>query len=255
MSPSVDRGLAIAFLGSGEFQPWEETVDRWLLARSRVGDGRVLVLPTASAHEGEGVFRRWGAMGMEHFGGRGIPSEVVPLRTRADAFDPSIVARLDRASLVFFSGGNPARLAAVLDGTPFWRRLVTGLSNGLAYAGCSAGAACLADLAPDSDADPLDGALWKRGLRLFAGVRLMPHWDALDSYADGLTDLVIRSRPAGTTLVGIDEETAIVGDGARWTVTGRGAVHLIADRTRSAHPTGHSFDLELSPGAGWVGSS
>ena len=66
---------------------------------------------------------------------------------------------------------------------------------------------------------------------------------------------MIRSRPAGTTLVGIDEETAIVGDGARWTVTGRGAVHLIADGTRSAHPAGHSFDLGLSPGAGRVGSA
>lgn len=248
----IVRGLAIAFLGSGEFEAWEEPVDRWLLARARVGDGRVLILPTASAHEGDAVFDGWAAKGLEDYGRLGIPSEVVPLRTRVDAFDASIVATLDRASLVFFSGGNPARMAAILDGTPFWSRLVAGLADGLAYAGCSAGAACLVDLTPDSDVDPRNAALWKPGLRLFADVMLIPHWDALDSYADGLTDLVVRSRGPGVTLLGIDEETAMVGDGACWTVTGRGAVHLLGDGTSSSHGSSESFGLESRRGAGWA---
>ena len=40
-----------ALLGSGEWQPWTDEVDRWLLERT-TGDGTVLVLPTASAPEG-----------------------------------------------------------------------------------------------------------------------------------------------------------------------------------------------------------
>ena len=248
----IDHALALAFLGSGEFEPWAEPVDHWLLARARVGDGRVLVLPTASAHEGDAVFDRWAARGLEHYRRQAIPAEVVPLRTRADAHDASIVAMLGHASMVFFSGGNPARLATILDGTPFWSRLLTALADGLAYAGCSAGAACLADVAPDSDLDPDDEAIWKPGLRLFTGVMLMPHWDTLDSYADGLTGLVVRSRRPGVTLVGIDEETAMAGDGARWTVTGRGAVHLFGDGTRSTHGAGETFALGLRPGPGWA---
>ena len=39
---------SFAFLGSGEFQPWHEGIDRWLLDRAD-GDGSVLVVPTASA--------------------------------------------------------------------------------------------------------------------------------------------------------------------------------------------------------------
>ncbi len=31
-----------AFLGAGEFEPWSEAVDRWVLERTD-GDGRVLI--------------------------------------------------------------------------------------------------------------------------------------------------------------------------------------------------------------------
>jgi hypothetical protein len=40
-----------SLLGTGEFQPWSEPVDRRLVEEAD-GDGRVLILPTASAPEG-----------------------------------------------------------------------------------------------------------------------------------------------------------------------------------------------------------
>lgn len=251
MVGATGNGLALAFLGSGEFEPWTEPVDRWLLERARVGDGRVLILPTASAHEGDAVFHGWAGKGLEHYVRLGVPAELVPLRTRADAFDPAIVTSLDDASVVFFSGGNPARLASVLDGTPFWSSLVARLAGGLAYAGCSAGVACLVDPTPDSDVDPLGGDLWKPGLRLFADLMLMPHWDALDGYVEGFTDLVIGSRRPGVTLIGIDEDTAMIGDGASWRVAGRGVVHLFDDTGRRSVAGHESFVLALAPGPGW----
>src|SRR5207247_11167709 len=66
-----------ALLGSGEFEPWTAEVDRWLLERT-IGSGRVLILPTASAPEGDAVFNRWGDMGLAHYEELGIPAEVVP---------------------------------------------------------------------------------------------------------------------------------------------------------------------------------
>ncbi|MGH2720564.1 MAG: Type 1 glutamine amidotransferase-like domain-containing protein, partial [Actinomycetota bacterium] len=134
--------MLLALLGSGEFLPWQAGLDRWLLDRARPGP--VLVLPTASAPEGGAVFERWGSMGVAHYRDElGTAAEVVPLRTRADAERPELVARLDDAALVFFSGGNPAYLVHVLAGTPFWAALQRGTAAGLAYGGCSAGAACL----------------------------------------------------------------------------------------------------------------
>ena len=35
---------SFALLGSGEFEPWNEEVDRWLLGRADGRDGRVLIL-------------------------------------------------------------------------------------------------------------------------------------------------------------------------------------------------------------------
>src|SRR5206468_3584981 len=56
-------GLSLfALLGSGEWQPWTDEVDRLLLERT-TGDGTVLILPTASAPEGDRVFEKWAWLG------------------------------------------------------------------------------------------------------------------------------------------------------------------------------------------------
>ena len=154
---------AYGLLGSGEFEPWSADVDRRLLADA-TGDGRVLILPTASAKEGDTIFDGWGSMGLEHFDSLGIPAEVVPLKTREDAGRPEFVAKVTEASVVYFSGGNPAYLAATLAGTPFWAEVLRAQERGLAYIGCSAGVACLGDNAPDSDRERFADGFWEPGL-------------------------------------------------------------------------------------------
>lgn len=240
--------MLLALLGSGEFLPWQAGVDRWLLERAR--PGTVLVVPTASAPEGDGVFERWASMGVAHYRDElGLAAEVLPLRTRADAERPELVARLDDAALVFFSGGNPAYVVHVLTGTPFWSALQRGMAGGLAYGGCSAGAACLGRVVPDSAASRRDGALvWEPGLGVLRRCCLAPHWDALETYRPGLTDEFLGSVPAGDRLLAVDERTALFGDGREWLVAGAGAVH-VRDETggwRHAFP-GEALRLELIP--------
>ncbi len=238
---------AIGLLGSGEFEPWAEAVDRWLLARATVGDGRVLVLPTAAAPEGDQVFEAWAEKALAHYGRLGLPAEVVRLKTRDDASDERFVAALARASMVFFSGGNPAYLAGTLAGTSFWEALVQAVGRGLAYAGCSAGVASLGDLAPDTTAEGLTAELWRPGLRFFPGVHLGPHWDALDTYVPGLREFFVASVPPAGRLLAIDEDTAIVGDGTAWSVVGRGGAHLLEDATWRHFASGEAFAARLLP--------
>ncbi|HZP89751.1 MAG TPA: hypothetical protein VFC04_02000, partial [Actinomycetota bacterium] len=95
--------IAMALLGSGEFEPWSEPVERELLRRSRNSDGPVLVLPTAAAHEGDESFQGWAARGLGHYREMGVAAEALSLKTRDDAHRPDLVAALDRASMVFFS--------------------------------------------------------------------------------------------------------------------------------------------------------
>ena len=90
-----------ALLGSGEFEPWSEVADRWLLERV-TGDGRVVIAPTASSREGEAVFEEWGRKGLEHFASIDVEAEVLPVRTRDDAERDELAARLEEASVVYF---------------------------------------------------------------------------------------------------------------------------------------------------------
>ena len=233
-----------ALLGSGEFEPWSAEVDRTVLERAN-GDGRVLILPTASAKEGDEVFDGWASKGLAHYEALGLPAEVVPLKTRDDAARPDLIDRLEGASAVYFSGGNPAYLAATIAGTPFWDALRAAMERGLGYIGCSAGVACLGDAAPDSDALEFDDGVWKPGLGVFSGVWFGPHWDALDSFVPGLTEFIVSSVPAGETLLAIDENTAVLGEGASWSVVGASGAHVYRDGAWVHHPAGTSFALDL----------
>jgi cyanophycinase len=236
-----------ALLGSGEFEPWTEQADRWLLERA-TGGGGVLILPAASAPEGDQVFDMWADMGLTHYQRLGIPAEVVLLKTRSDADDPAFVSKLESASVAYFSGGNPAYLAQTLSGSAFWEELLRQVGRGMAYAGCSAGVACLGELAPDSSVQDFTQDLWRPGLRLFPGFSFGPHWDALDTYVPGLRDIIVAAIPQGQQLLGIDEHTAMVGDGNDWTVHGSGGAHLRLDEGAwKEFGAGTSFSLSLLP--------
>jgi cyanophycinase len=158
---------------------------------------------------------------------------------------------LDDAALVFFSGGNPAALARALAGTPFWASLLGHLSRGLAYAGCSAGAASLGILAPDSQASRGDGGLvWEPGLGLLPRTCVFPHWDGLERYRPGLTRAVLAAVPPGARLVAVDENTALAGDGTTWWVTGAGGVHILEGGDWRHVRAGGTFELGLLDAGG-----
>jgi cyanophycinase-like exopeptidase len=231
----------MALLGSGEFEPWTEEVDRWLLERAS-GNGSVLILPLASAPEGDDVFNRWADMGLTHYESLGIPAEVLPLKTREDAQQPDLAAGLETASVAYFSGGNPAYLAGVLSDSRFWSELLRAMDRGLAYVGCSAGVACLGDVVPDSTVqDFTSPELWRPGLGLFPKLFLGPHWDALNAYVAGLQELFIAAVRPGSRLLAIDERTAVVGDGAEWQVMGKGGASLMEDGSWLSYRPGQSF--------------
>jgi cyanophycinase-like exopeptidase len=236
---------AFALLGSGEFDPWTDELDRRLLESDSGRPRRVLILPTASSAEGDDVFDMWANKGLDHYARSGIEAEVVPLKTRDDATRADLIEALDRGSVAFFSGGNPAFLASVLRDTPWWAALLRAMDRGLAYAGCSAGVSSLGDLAPDSARQDWDDDLWHPGLSVFPGTMFGPHWDALDGFAPGRTEFIVGSVPDAHRLVAIDENTAIVGDGVDWTVMGVGRIHVLEQGAWKRIEAGDDLRLPL----------
>jgi len=233
-----------AFLGSGEFDPWSEPVERWMLARSRNPGGPVLVCPTAAAHEGDESYDNWANKGLEHYRELGIPAEVLPLKTRVDASREDVIARLGDASAIFFSGGNPARLTQVVLGTPFWGALQAAIGDGLPYAGCSAGVACLTEVTFDSDSQDLD-SVWAPGINYVHNTLFAPHWDIVDTWIPGATEFIAGSVKPGQTFIALDEETAMLGDGRSWRVMGTAKIHVLAGGEWERYADGEAFELPL----------
>jgi cyanophycinase len=232
-----------SLLGSGEFQAWSEPVDRRLVQEAD-GDGRVLILPTASAPEGKDVFERWGSLGLAHFSRLEIAAEVLELKTRENTDDPRLIERLEGASAVYFSGGNPAYLASTLAGSDFLDALMKQLDRGMAYAGCSAGVACLNEVTFDSDTTDVD-QIFKPGLNLIPRTLFAPHWDIVDTWMPGAAEFLVGSAPEGFTFIGMDEDTAMVGDGSAWEVLGRSGIHVLIDGAWTTYRDGGHFELAL----------
>jgi cyanophycinase len=93
----------IALVGSGEYLPVMNEIDRHLLA-SLDTDGRsprVVCLPTAAGLEGQPSIARWSRMGIEHFQKLGAQVSAPAIIDRTSAADPHWQPLLAQADLVF----------------------------------------------------------------------------------------------------------------------------------------------------------
>lgn len=240
----------IALLGSGEFEPWTAELDRELLRQATSGDGSVAIVPTASAPEGR-TFDEWARRGLEHYARLGVPARIVDLRSRGDADREDVVRSLDRSSLIFFSGGNPAFLSLTLAGSRFWETVVERLHEGAAFAGCSGGACIAGSFAPESMTESVWEEHWQPGLELVPDVWVLPHFDRLDGHRPGLREYFLSRVPETGWALGIDERTAALRLGEAWTVVGEGGVLLGRGRLARRFASGESFtfaDLEHGEG-------
>lgn len=219
----------LALVGSGEFLPPIEPLDRLLLERLP-GPARVVVLPTASAPDGPGVPERWAKMGVEHFARLGASAEPVMLLTRADAESQALADQIAAANFVYFSGGKPQYLVDTLRDTPCWHAIAGVFAAGGVVAGCSAGAMALAERMVDFP------RLWRTlpALGLAAGMAVIPHFDELPGLFTNLGRLASRQ----TSIVGVPGSTGLVGSNQGWTVQGRGSVTVFTSQGKNVYPPG-----------------
>jgi cyanophycinase len=222
----------IALVGSGEYLPVMTEIEGALIAGRAP---RYVQLATAAAPEGEGSLRRWHALGKQQADRLGVEQVIVDVRTRADADQPAFAAAIGGAGLIYLSGGNPAYLADTLRDTAVWRAIVAAHEAGAAVAGCSAGAMALSDWAPRiRDINSAQPA----GLGLVPHVRVIPHFDTMPSRVPDVLRNALLRLPEGTTLLGIDEDTALVGGPHDWEVQGRQSVWVLGDGVRQEYPAG-----------------
>jgi cyanophycinase len=233
----MSSGARFLLLGSGEFEPWAREVEEAALeGRARV----VAISPLASAPEGGAVFERWASMGVRHYQAMGVQVRVLPLKTRRDAERRDAGDALAEVGMVFFSGGDPRFLADSLRGTPFLGSLRRAIASGVVFAGCSAGA-MVAGREPTHR--PRVGGSWAAGLGLVPGGAFGVHWNRV-RFIPGMRPFVM-SRAGEGWFAGIDERTAILGDGRAWRVYGHASVHLRVDGASRTMRAGEAFETPL----------
>lgn len=225
----------IMLQGGHELRGRMADADRQALSLCRNVTAPVVIVPTAAAPDNN--HERAGDTAVRWFRSLGAEQVVaVPLIDDRSADDPAIADTLTGAALIFMVGGFPGYLADTLSGSAAWAAMQAAYRGGGVLGGSSAGAMVLCDRYFDPQQDRI-----RTGLGLLTGCAVVPHHDTYG----GPWASAFKDQLSGVTLIGIDEETGIIGHGpgASWTVYGKGRATLYAGGQTKQHQEGASFKL------------
>ena len=214
---------ALALVGSGEYLPEAQELEAELLrfGISRGKRNTYIQIPTAAGKEGEDRLDFWRQRGADQAARIGCEVKYLPVLTREDAHNQSWIEEIKSAGLIYFSGGDPVRLAEVFADTPMWKAIVQAWHEGASLAGCSAGA-----MAFGGKIIGIRRSHITEGLGLIPDIEVIPHYDKfLGWLPDRVTSAIVR-KDANTALLGIDENTAVVLTD-QWRKYGTGKVHIL----------------------------
>jgi cyanophycinase len=219
----------LALVGSGEYLPPMEGVDRILLQRLPAPP-RVVCLPTAAGAEGPERIGYWARLGIEHFTRLQAQVRSLPVVDSASANDSALAAAVAEADFVYLSGGRPDYLHRTLAGSLAWKAILSVLESGGMIAGCSAGAMVLGEaffgIPP-----------WRRspGFRLLPGAMIIPHFDEIPRW---ISAFLRFGSGRGLTTIGIEANTALFVDKGRMEVIGSGGATVFTRAGKKRYAQG-----------------
>ena len=216
----------LALVGSGEYLPSMLAIERALI------DGRpprYVQIPTAASREGSERLAYWVELGRAQAERLGVEAVPLVVTSRDEANDPAFVDQISGAGLIYLSGGDPGHLTDVLRDTAVWRAIVSAWEDGAALAGCSAGAMAMASHVPNLRNPTGQG---REGLGLLPKLQVIPHFDRLLGRIPDLLTRPFLPSYDGVTLVGVDEETALVGGPDEFTVAGHQSAWVLGQGKR-----------------------
>jgi cyanophycinase len=233
----------IALLGSGEYLSVMDDVDHYLLNNCGVTGrkARVVCLPTAAGQEGEKSVTRWSTMGMAHFTRHGADVQAVPVIDEKSANDLNHASVVEDADIVYFSGGDPNYLYRTMKDSLVWQAAQKAWTRGAVYAGCSAGAMILGREMPDFRALGIRSTI---AFGIIPVSSVMPHFNAIPLFGKPLVSTLRRRLSDGEIMIGIDEDTAVVGKlNEEWTVMGKAKAHVFTKTDNASYSAGEKFSL------------
>jgi cyanophycinase len=218
----------LALVGGDEFNPGNEEQDRMLAAAA--GRGGAFVVPTAAARQKPEQSVAHATTWFRQFG---LDLQELPVLKRADATSRALAERARAGGFFYLVGGDPGWVAQVLRGSAVWTAMFEAWRGGAVLAGSSAGAMALCS-------HTLVRAKWPNRFnrRPMAALGLLPKTAVLPHF-DTFGQRWVESAQAAAPdlcLLGIDERSAAVWEGARWLAAGPGEVTVV-NRTKVARFT------------------
>lgn len=151
------------------------------------------------------------------------------ISNRLEAFEQKNLDSINKAALIFFTGGDQLRITSMVGGTPIYNALKEASKRGCIIVGTSAGASVMSDtmiVQGDDEESPRKCTLkMAPGLGFVENVMIDQHFDQRGRIGRLLTGIAQNPEVLG---VGIDEDTAIiVSDEGMAEVIGSGAVYFV----------------------------
>jgi cyanophycinase len=212
----------VLLAGGAEFGGAMAAADERALELAGGRDAPIVIIPAAAAPDNN--HERAGARGVawfERLGARQV--QWLPVIDQQSANDARLAGIVERAALIYMLGGFPAYLAQVMHSSLVWRGMRGACVGGAIIAGSSAGAMVLGEYLVEPRTRKVTA-----GLGLLADMCFVPHLNTFGSkwWAP------LRADVPASSLVGVDEQTALINDGAHgaWTVYGRGSAAVEDER-------------------------
>ncbi len=222
MESNIKRHLVI--IGGAEDKDGDCQILREFVRRAG-GTKAYIVIMTAATEltreVGENYIKVFERLGAEN-------ARIVDTETREDASSSTGLEAINKATGIFFTGGNQARIINILKDTEIDVAIHNRFSEGVVIAGTSAGAAVMPDVMiveGDSETHPrIESVEMGPGLGFLPGVVIDQHFSQRGRLGRLISALILEPAVLG---FGIDENTAMVVTDDQIEVIGQGAVTIV----------------------------
>ncbi|MHC0064344.1 cyanophycinase [Nostoc sp. UIC 10890] len=222
MESHIKRQLVI--IGGAEDRDGDSVILRDFVRRAGGTKAHIVILTAATElprEVGENYIRVFERLGAEN-------TRIIDTETREDASSSTALEAISKATGVFFTGGDQARITSILKDTEIDAAIHKRFSEGIVIAGTSAGAAVMPDkmiVEGDSQTHPrMETVEMGPGMGFLPGVVIDQHFSQRGRLGRLISALILEPAVLG---FGIDENTAMVVTDHQIEVIGEGAVTIV----------------------------
>ena len=225
----IKRQLVI--IGGAEDKEGDCQILREFVRRAGSTKARVVIMTAATElprEVGENYIRVFQRLGAEDI-------RIIDTETREDASSSTALDAINKATGIFFTGGDQARITSILKDTEIDTAIHKRYAEGIVVGGTSAGAAVMPDVMiveGDSETNPrIEIVDMGPGMGFLPGVVIDQHFSQRGRL--GRLIAALSQQPAVLGF-GIDENTAIVVTDDQFEVVGQGCITIV-DESEMVH--------------------